>query len=788
MTSSQRQTAQQYANQIIQYGRQSGYSQADIALAVRVAFIESTLGNRMSKDGQNATGLYQYQTGNWNDRHSDMNRGITGDQIKAFYQDIERYTKRYNDLKEKGDSRIDGVSRDEYVYIKHHDGSNATKFDSSSDGYNIYHDSFDKENREGLSIDDLINNYNQPPETPDTGHDPNVEVQILPADPIVINIDGKGIGVVSYKGESIAMFDFDGDGIANYTSWVAEGSGLLVLDKNTDGKINSGNELFGDDTVLSNNATAVNGYEALAELDSNADGKIDAQDKEFKNLKVWLDADGDGETDAGELHSLEELEIASLDLNYKDVNKNLSNGNSITQISSFTKTDGTTGEMGDVNLSYNDSITQYRDTIQLTAEQSARPNFIGHGNLRDLNQAAATSNELAGILDQYSATSTKAGQIALLDNLIMAWAKTSPYYNAAHSVSIAAAKYIEVASSDTKMTRAQFNALQQKAVAFAETLHISQDSLDKVRAISGKFCVLGELLGKQTSTLYLSSAEELDNIINNIENTYKDFSKAFYTSLAMQTRLQNYFEKAVFVQGGDGQYHWDFIGAQEAFNKVWTTDQAKAFVDLGEFIQIFNWDGGQALFTEWLAIAQDQGVADAYLALLGEGGFLLDYQKLDAAGTLKGTAKNDILQGSDADDRLEAGDGDDVINAADGNDRIYGGNGSDTITGGRGNDAIYDGNGDDRVDAGDGNDYIEGGQGSDTYIFKGDFGKDAGGNYCRSCAGDTASFCPGTARRRMWRCSINFDEAPRMGRFFMAWTARQRRNNPMAATDATRAR
>ncbi|MBR4738315.1 MAG: hypothetical protein IK051_11730, partial [Rhodocyclaceae bacterium] len=51
------------------------------------------------------------------------------------------------------------------------------------------------------------------------------------------------------------------------------------------------------------------------------------------------------------------------------------------------------------------------------------------------------------------------------------------------------------------------------------------------------------------------------------------------------------------------------------------------------------------------------------------------------------------------------------------------------ITGGRGNDAIYDGNGDDRVDAGDGNDYIEGGQGSDTYIFKGDFGKDSIYNY-----------------------------------------------------------
>ena len=624
-----------------------------------------------------------------------------------------------------------------------------------------------------------------PDEPPSGGPlDPSQKVQ--PVDPIVINIDGKGIGVVSYKGESVAMFDFDGDGIANYTSWIKEGSGLLVLDKNNDGKVNSGKELFGDDTVLSNNATAVNGYEALAELDSNADGKIDAEDKEFKNLKVWIDADGDGRTDAGELHTLEELEIASLGLDNKEVNKNLGDDNSITHISTYTKTDGTTGQMGDVNLSHSDSKTQYTTSIKLNEEQAARPNMLGVGHLRNLNEAATLSDELASVLDQYAAATTKAEQVALLDKLALAWAKTSPYYNAEQDISIAAQEIVQVSNSSIKMTPSQIRALQAQAEEFAKSLEVSQEVLARLEAMSDQIRVVGEAMGKQTQTIYVSS--KLEYSLNTLESYYHTFAQSVYMNLLLQTRMLPYSEQVLFAQDENGQYIFDFTGAQELFNKVWTQDQAKAFVDLGEFLQFMDWDGGKTLFTEWLTIAQDQGVADAYLALLGEGGFLLDYQKLDAAGTLKGTAKNDILQGSDADDRLEAGDGDDVINAADGNDRIYGGNGSDTITGGRGNDRIEDGDGDDTVDAGEGNDYIEGGQGSDTYIFKGDFGKDAGGNYCRSCAGDTASFCPGTARRRMWRCSINFDEAPRMGRFFMARTLRQRRNNPMAATDATRAR
>jgi iron-regulated protein frpC len=110
-------------------------------------------------------------------------------------------------------------------------------------------------------------------------------------DPIILDLDGNGVGRVSKFGMLFvmnggAMFDHNGDGIATATSWVSGADGLLVLDRNGDGVINSGRELFGDSTLLSNGSTARHGYEALAEFDGNGDGIINADDEIFSRLKL----------------------------------------------------------------------------------------------------------------------------------------------------------------------------------------------------------------------------------------------------------------------------------------------------------------------------------------------------------------------------------------------------------------------------------------------------------------------------------------------------------------------
>ena len=92
------------------------------------------------------------------------------------------------------------------------------------------------------------------------------------------------------------------------------------MDKNNDGKIGDGSELFGDAMRKKDGTLAKDGFDALSDYDLNKDGKIDANDEIYSKLKVWVDADGDGITDDGELKTLAELGIKQLNLGNTAVN------------------------------------------------------------------------------------------------------------------------------------------------------------------------------------------------------------------------------------------------------------------------------------------------------------------------------------------------------------------------------------------------------------------------------------------------------------------------------------
>ncbi|KIF89816.1 hypothetical protein NX90_06950, partial [Neisseria meningitidis] len=150
-------------------------------------------------------------------------------------------------------------------------------------------------------------------------------------DPLALDLDGDGIETVAAKGFAGALFDHRNQGIRTATGWVSADDGLLVRDLNGNGIIDNGAELFGDNTKLADGSFAKHGYAALAELDSNGDNIINAADAAFQTLRVWQDLNQDGISQANELRTLEELGIQSLDLAYKDVNKNLGNGNTLAQ-------------------------------------------------------------------------------------------------------------------------------------------------------------------------------------------------------------------------------------------------------------------------------------------------------------------------------------------------------------------------------------------------------------------------------------------------------------------------
>ena len=171
-------------------------------------------------------------------------------------------------------------------------------------------------------------------------------VQYLTAGtPIVLDLNGNGISTQSINNG--VKFDIFGVGKDVNTGWVSGGDGLLVMDRNHDGSVSGGGELFGVGTTLANGQRAGNGYLALGELDSNSDGVINADDANFADLMVWVDGDSDGTSQAPELHSLSSLGITQLDLTAQKSSLE-DNGNMVGLVSSYTTADGEQHAMADV--------------------------------------------------------------------------------------------------------------------------------------------------------------------------------------------------------------------------------------------------------------------------------------------------------------------------------------------------------------------------------------------------------------------------------------------------------
>lgn len=163
------------------------------------------------------------------------------------------------------------------------------------------------------------------------------------SDPITLDLDGDGVELTDYT--QGAYFDITASMTAVHTAFVTGGDAFLAMDRNGNGSVDDGAELFGDQRG------AANGFEELRKLDSNRDGVIDKNDKDFAKLLLFKD-NGNGKTEEGELISLAEGGVKSIDLGYRNVDEKAAGGNRIAQASSFTRNDGSKGRAVDAILNY----------------------------------------------------------------------------------------------------------------------------------------------------------------------------------------------------------------------------------------------------------------------------------------------------------------------------------------------------------------------------------------------------------------------------------------------------
>jgi VCBS repeat-containing protein len=524
-------------------------------------------------------------------------------------------------------------------------------------------------------------------------------------DPLTLDLDGDGLETVGINPNNPVLFDHDGDGIKTATGWITPDDGFLVLDRNGNGTIDDGTELFGDSTPLLDAdgnviGKAEDGFAALAQEDTNGDGTVDAQDANFANLRVWRDLNSDGISQANELQSLTEAGVAAIHVGKTEHSRPLANGNLLADVGSYVRSDGSEGgmgsvtaEMGDIDLAENTFYSQFTDTIPLTEQALTLPDMNGSGQVRTLREAASLSPELAALLDQYAQATTRAEQLALIDQVLVVWGETSElavtgdgaYGGVPTSVSISG--YAPGTSGyDAWMTR-----------------------LQTLERFNGRpFATPAE----GAESVFVNLFAERLNFLN---QAWDALRQSVYDGLLLQTRLKPYLDSISLTVSETG-LALDFTGTAATFQDRYATASGEATRDLLDLQRIagtdlngMGWDGYGQL-RDWLAetvASGDPTLHATMVSALGDFG----YPGLRTDGN--GTNGSEAVIGDDAGA---------VLSGNGGNDLLLGGAGNDVLNGGAGNDVLYGGAGDDiyRFNLGDGADTIvesQGGSGSDTLEF-----------------------------------------------------------------------
>lgn len=494
-------------------------------------------------------------------------------------------------------------------------------------------------------------------------------------EPLVLDLDGDGkIEISDIKGG--IYFDYNGDGFAEKMAWCSGGDGILVNDKNGNGKIDDASEIVH--------------HQELANYDTNKDGVINEKDNDYSFLRI---AKRNGKLTTLEEEKVAEIKVAVKPAKYMDDNSNFKFGEG-----TFKKTDGKTYRFDEYYFMTDYSDTQEVDVTRVLPSVKKLPDIRCRGTVRSLHQAMMRDENLQKLVEKFVKEKNDKKRIELVTKIIDKWTEN------------------ENAKSNVKTD----NNVDPKHLAVVEAFMGHQFGVGVDGEV--KIAEVDTYTGKQLESLYLklenyvyaelmiqSHLSDLMKLIKTDKDGRADFTsvtKKLSREIMFSPKYgkQRVLEFARTVKG---------LGLDKNSNYLNPRDKECFYLKFTENDRELKWKIDSTAKVP-LKMDVSQIIDGQLKGTIGDDAFRAkDNVKAPTNAVHSQQGDDDIIFGGDGDDEIypDHMDADFLVNEKD--------RGNDIVVGGKGNDKIYSIVGDDTYIffKGDGQDEITDKQGNDTLYF-----------------------------------------------------------------------
>ncbi|PCJ99994.1 MAG: hypothetical protein COA45_04050 [Zetaproteobacteria bacterium] len=494
--------------------------------------------------------------------------------------------------------------------------------------------------------------------------------------PLILDLDGQGIDLASVLGTGAVYWDIDLDGYGEKSGWISGNDGLLAIDLNSDGVINDHAELFGSLTT--------DGFSVLAAYDSNSDNAIDINDAQFNDLLVWVDANSDGYSQSGELFSLTDLGITSINLNASLVDYDIA-GNHVTHESTFT-INGQTQTIVDAWFAYDNANSHYQESYTLDIRTLYLPTLRGFGDVKDLHIAMSMDETLLLMVQE----------IAVADAATL----FDPTFDLNSKIEAVLYRWAGVDSVDPNSRGDYVDARQLEFFEqylgdeYLEYDFFENPGVNAGNIVTGMFGSLTQSILPQILVQSAASSFFNNDVFYSVETGQVENSSIDEINLLTPNQILNQTtdtSNAYVISDINSSYVIDENNGG-GYDEIWiqgVQESELRLVRVGLNLEI---NIGSETITVMNQFKSDNHLDNSYDYFRVENIVLDDGTKIDLLNdlTFTGTSGVDVLQGLHADDTLIGAAGDDDLRGDSGNDTYVWsvGDGNDTISEFGGNDSL----------------------------------------------------------------------------------------------------